>query len=63
MLILALGKTYPNITPETVAAELRKICGYKGVQGEFCYDENGEGIKKVQVGIHKSGKMMPYTGK
>jgi branched-chain amino acid transport system substrate-binding protein len=63
ILIMALEKAYPNISPETVATELRKICGYEGVQGEFCYDENGEGIKKVQVGIHMGGKLTPYTGK
>jgi branched-chain amino acid transport system substrate-binding protein len=63
MLIMALEKAYPNITPETIATELRRICGYKGVQGEFCYDENGEGIKKVQVGIHKGGKLTLYIGK
>ena len=63
MLIMALEKAYPNITPETLATELRKICGYKGIQGEFCYDENGEGIKKVQVGIHKGGKLTLYIGK
>ncbi len=63
ILIMALEKAYPNISPETVATELHKICGYEGVQGEFCYEENGEGIKKVQVGIHKGGKLTPYTGK
>lgn len=60
MLVIALNNAYPNITGETVAAELHKIKGYQGIQGEFNIDASGEGISKVQVGIHKDGKLVPY---
>ena len=62
ILILALERAYPNITGETVAAELHKVCGYQGLQGEFCYDEHGEGIFSVQIGIVKDGKLTEYDG-
>lgn len=56
MLMIAMEKANP-LTPENVAAEMHKVCGYQGLLGEFCYDENGEGIKTTHVGIIKDGVM------
>jgi len=54
MMMLAMENADP-LTPENVAAELHKICGYEGLLGTFCYDENGEGMKTTHVGIIKGG--------
>ena len=55
VLMIAMENANP-LTPENVAAELHKVCGYKGLLGEFCYDEAGEGIKTTHVGIIEGGK-------
>ena len=46
MLLMAMDNAHP-LTPENVAAELHKICNYQGLQGTFCYDQNGEGINTI----------------
>jgi branched-chain amino acid transport system substrate-binding protein len=56
MLLMAMENAKP-LTPENIAAEMHKICGYKGLQGEFCYDKNGEGITTTILGIIKDGKL------
>jgi branched-chain amino acid transport system substrate-binding protein len=56
MLLLAMENADP-LTPENVAAEMHKICGYQGLLGEFCYDENGEGIKVSNLGVIKNGQL------
>jgi hypothetical protein len=56
MLLMAMENADP-LTPENVAAEMHKICGYVGLQGEFCYDEAGEGIKLTNLGIIKDGQL------
>ncbi len=61
LLITALENAYPDITPERIADELHKICGYKGLQGEFCYDETGEGLFDVGIGVVKDGKLTPVA--
>jgi len=43
-----------------VAAELHKIKGYKGIQGEFNVQENGETISQMAIGINKGGKNVAY---
>ena len=45
VLFIAMDKADP-LTPENVAAEMHKVCGYQGLQGQICYDETGEGLKK-----------------
>jgi branched-chain amino acid transport system substrate-binding protein len=55
MIMLAMERANP-LTPENVAAELHKVCGYEGLLGTFCYDETGEGIKTTHVGLIKDGK-------
>jgi branched-chain amino acid transport system substrate-binding protein len=61
LLFIAMEKANP-LTPENVAAEMHKIKGYKGVQGEFNVQENGETISFMMVGINKGGKQIAYTG-
>ncbi len=55
MLLIAMENAYP-LTPENVATEMHKICGYQTLQGKFCYDANGEGIKVTNLGIIKNGQ-------
>ena len=59
MLLMAMENANP-LTPENVAAEMHKICGYVGLQGKFCYDDTGEGIKSTILGVIKGGKLT-YT--
>lgn len=56
MLLLAMEKASP-LTPENVAAEMHKICDYEALQGTFCYDETGEGIKSTFLGVIKDGEL------
>ncbi|HEX9115182.1 MAG TPA: ABC transporter substrate-binding protein [Anaerolineae bacterium] len=62
MLFMAMEKANP-LTGENIAAEMHKICGYKGLQGEFCFDATGEGLKSVTLGVIKGGKMLTWDGK
>lgn len=61
MLMMAMEKACPNITGETIAAALHTICGYKGLQGEFCVTETGETLTKTMLGIISGGKLTVYT--
>lgn len=56
VLFIAMEKANP-LTPENVAAEMHKVCGYQGLQGEMCVQENGETLAKGVVGIIKDGKL------
>jgi branched-chain amino acid transport system substrate-binding protein len=56
MLLMAMDTADP-LTPENVAAAMHKICDYEGLQGTFCYDENGEGIKSTFLGVIKDGNL------
>ena len=61
LLLMAMDKAYPNITGESVAAELHKISGYQGLQGTFNVQASGETIDKTQLGVWKGGVLTPYT--
>ncbi len=54
VLFIAMENADP-LTPENVAAEMHKVCGYKGLQGDICYDETGEGLKKCLLGQVQGG--------
>jgi ABC-type branched-subunit amino acid transport system substrate-binding protein len=56
MLLIAMENASP-LTSENVAAEMHKICGYQGLQGAFCYDANGEGIKTTHLGVIQDGQL------
>jgi branched-chain amino acid transport system substrate-binding protein len=59
MLLQAMDNAHP-LTPENVALEMHKICNYQGLQGTFCYDQNGEGINTTVLGVIKGGQLT-YT--
>lgn len=61
MLLMAMDNAYPTITGEAIAAAFHKISGYKGLQGTFNVQANGETIDKTQLGVWKAGKLIPYT--
>ncbi len=56
VLFIALENADP-LTPENVAAEMHKVCGYQGLQGEMCVQENGETLTKGIVGVIKDGQL------
>lgn len=60
VLFIAMENADP-LTPENVAAEMHKVCGYQGLQGEMCVQENGETLDKGVVGIIKDGQLT-YLG-
>ena len=59
LLIEAMDAAYPEVTGERISEEFHKICGYKGVQGEFCFDETGEGISMLHIGVIQGGELLP----
>jgi len=61
LLIYALEQACPNITPQAIADQLHAVCGFQGLQGEFCYDEAGEGLHETYIGLIKDGELTPYT--
>jgi len=62
MLMMAMEKACPNLTGEAIAAAFHTICGYKGLQGEFCVQPNGETLTKTLLGVIKGGKLTLYEG-
>src|SRR6266540_6080648 len=56
VLFIAMENADP-LTPENVAAEMHKVCGYQGLQGEMCVQENGETLTKGVVGVIKNGQL------
>lgn len=61
LLMMAMEKAAPNITGENIAAAFHTIKDYKGLQGTFNVQTNGETIDKTLLGIWKGGKLIPYT--
>ncbi len=61
MLLMAMEKAAPNITGESIAAAFHTIKDYKGLQGTFNVQSNGETIDKTQLGVWKNGTLIPYT--
>ncbi len=61
LLLMAMDNAYPTETGEAIAAAFHKIQGYEGLQGTFNVQPNGETINKTQLGVWKSGKLVPYT--
>jgi putative multiple sugar transport system substrate-binding protein len=49
VLFIAMEAANP-LTPENVAAEMHKVCGYQGLQGVMCVAENGETLTKTMMG-------------
>ena len=61
MLMMAMEKTCNNLTGEAIAAAFHTICGYKGLQGEFCVTPEGETLTKTLLGVITGGKLTVYT--
>jgi branched-chain amino acid transport system substrate-binding protein len=59
LLIHALEACHPDITSQCIADTLHETCGFQGLQGEFCYDENGEGIEAIGIGVIEGGLLLP----
>jgi branched-chain amino acid transport system substrate-binding protein len=55
LLFQAIEATCDNITGETIAAALHKISGYKGLQGTFTVQADGETLSLTQVGVLENG--------
>jgi branched-chain amino acid transport system substrate-binding protein len=62
MLMMAMEKACPNITGEAIAAAFRTIKDYKGLQGTFNVQPNGETLTSTLLGIIKGGKLTLYEG-
>ncbi len=62
LLMMAMDKASPNLTGEAIAAAFHTITEYKGLQGTFSVQKNGETIGVTQLGIWKGGKLAPYAG-
>jgi branched-chain amino acid transport system substrate-binding protein len=62
MLMMAMEKACPNITGETIAAAFHTIKDYKGLQGTFNVQPNGETLTSTLLGIIKGGKLTLYGG-
>jgi branched-chain amino acid transport system substrate-binding protein len=56
VLFIAMENAKP-LTPENVAAEMHKVCGYQSLQGKMCIDETGESLTTSLVGVIKDGKL------
>jgi branched-chain amino acid transport system substrate-binding protein len=54
VLLMAMDNASP-LTPENVAAEMHKICGYESLQGTMCVEESGETLTSSLVGVIKDG--------
>ncbi len=62
MLMMAMEKACPNMTGEAIAAAFHTIKDYKGLQGTFNVQPNGETLTKTLLGIIKGGKLTVYEG-
>jgi branched-chain amino acid transport system substrate-binding protein len=62
LLLMAMDKAYPTLTGEAIAAAFHTISDYKGLQGQFSVQKNGETIGVTQLGVWKGGKLIPYAG-
>ncbi|MBN1266363.1 MAG: ABC transporter substrate-binding protein [Anaerolineales bacterium] len=58
VLIMAIEACAPdNINGVCIAEELHNVCGYQGLQGEFCFDETGEGMTVMNIGTVQDGEL------
>jgi len=54
VLFIAMENADP-LTPDNVATEMHKVCGYQGLQGEMCVAENGETLTTTMMGQWLAG--------
>ena len=43
--------------PEAIRKAVISTCGYKGVEGTYCFDENGDGLRGYNVVRNENGKV------
>jgi len=43
--------------PEKVRAAILAICGWKGVEGLYCFDKNGDGLHGYNVVRNENGRV------
>jgi branched-chain amino acid transport system substrate-binding protein len=55
MLIEAMRNAHPNIDGPSIREEILKL-DYQGVTGHFKFDETGEGMDQLTMGIIRNGK-------
>jgi branched-chain amino acid transport system substrate-binding protein len=49
--------------PKDIAAGMRNLKNWEGVQGKFSYDEKGEGIREAHIYYSKGHETFPLDGK
>jgi branched-chain amino acid transport system substrate-binding protein len=43
--------------PDKVRAALLAVCGWKGVEGTYCFDKNGDGLHGYNVVRNEAAKI------
>jgi len=44
--------------PDAIRKEILATCGYKGVEGTYCFDENGDGLRGYNIVHNEGGKIV-----
>ena len=44
--------------PEAIRKAIISTCGYKGVEGTYCFDENGDGLRGYNIVRNEDGKVV-----
>jgi len=44
--------------PEAIRKAILSTCGYKGVEGRYCFDENGDGVRGYNIVRNENGKIV-----
>ncbi len=55
--IEAIKRSCHNLTREELTRQLHATTDFQGLQGQFAYQDNGEGISEAQIGIVKNGQL------
>ncbi|HZP85334.1 MAG TPA: ABC transporter substrate-binding protein [Burkholderiales bacterium] len=50
-------ETAKSTEPEKVRNALLGVCGWKGVEGTYCFDKNGDGLRGYNVVRNENGKI------
>jgi len=56
ILAVAINKA-KNTEPEAIRKAIISTCGYKGVEGTYCFDENGDGLRGYNIVRNEDGKV------
>jgi branched-chain amino acid transport system substrate-binding protein len=57
ILAIAINKA-KNTEPEAIRKAIISTCGYKGVEGTYCFDENGDGLRGYNIVRNEDGKVV-----